>query len=63
MESQVKGESFIPYAGEFLGGSNSAQKSLSVTLGSNGRVLEYSESGGSMESRENQLGTPGGTSH
>ena len=61
VQSEVNGESFIPYAGAFLGGSNSAQKSMTVFLNSEGRVSDYTVSSGGTEYRENQLGTPGGS--
>jgi len=63
VQSEVKGESFIPYAGSFLGGTNSAQKSMRVVLNAQGRVSDYTVSSGGMEYRENQLGTPGGSEH
>ena len=49
-ESSVKGESFIPYAGAFMGGHNSKSKSLNVTL-QDGKVTTYACTGGGMESR------------
>ena len=39
-ESTVKGESFIPYAGPFIGGTRSRNKTLTVIL-NNGRVANY----------------------
>jgi hypothetical protein len=49
-ESSVKGESFIPYAGPFVGGTRSKSKSLSVTL-QDGKVQSLAMTGGGMESR------------
>jgi len=49
-EASVKGESFLPYAGAFLGGSRGSSKSLSVTL-AEGRVTGYTFSGGGSEER------------
>jgi hypothetical protein len=59
-ESQVNGKSFIPYAGAFLGGSSSANKSLKVTLNSSGVVTDYTMTSGGMDYRSNQLGTEAG---
>src|SRR6266567_2168249 len=39
--SQVKAESFIPYAGSFMGGTDSAHKNMRVTLNASGRVTDY----------------------
>ena len=50
-ESRVKGESFIPYAGAFMGGQRSKHKSLNVTLGADGKVSRFDYSGGGTESR------------
>ena len=49
-ESSVKGESFIPYAGAFVGGSRHKQKTLNVTL-LDGKVQSFSSSAGGMETR------------
>jgi outer membrane protein assembly factor BamE (lipoprotein component of BamABCDE complex) len=54
-ESRVKGESFIPYAGPFVGGSNSKHKILTATLGPDGKVTSFSSSAGGLESRSNQV--------
>jgi outer membrane protein assembly factor BamE (lipoprotein component of BamABCDE complex) len=54
-ESRVKGESFIPYAGPFVGGSKSAHKILTATLGPDGKVTSFSSSAGGMETRSNQV--------
>ncbi len=54
-ESRVKGESFIPYAGMFMGGSNSKQKMLMVTLGADGKVTSFNSSAGASEFRSNQV--------
>lgn len=49
-ESSVKGESFIPYAGAFVGGTRSKSKTLNVVL-QDGKVQSYAASGGGTESR------------
>lgn len=49
-ETKVKGESFIPYAGAFLGGGRSKSKTLNVAL-LDGKVKSYTLSGGAGESR------------
>jgi hypothetical protein len=54
VESTVKGESFIPYAGVFMGGSRSKNKTLNVTL-LDGKVSNFNYSGGGMETRSNQI--------
>ena len=51
LESQMKGESFIPIAGPFVGGSRSSHKTLSVTLGPDGRVTHFTSSSGGSEMR------------
>jgi|ERR1043166_639201 hypothetical protein len=48
-ESAVKGESFIPYAGPFVGGTRSKTKTLNVTL-QDGKVVSFASTGGGMES-------------
>lgn len=58
MESRVRGESFIPYAGAFLGGTDSANKTLVVSLGPNGRVTDFSVSSGGTETRHHTQETP-----
>lgn len=50
VESEVRGETFIPYAGAFVGGNRSRNKTLTVTL-ADGKVANYNYSGGGMESR------------
>ena len=50
-ESKVKGQSFIPYAGTFMGGTRSKGKTLMVMLGADGKVTSFSSSGGGSESR------------
>lgn len=49
-EATVKGESFIPYAGAFMGGNRSKAKTLMVTLAEN-KVTNFTFSGGGNESR------------
>lgn len=56
-ESTVKGESFIPYAGAFMGGSRSKVKTLNVMLTDN-KVTNYTYTGGGNESRGTIQGTP-----
>lgn len=51
VESTVKGESFIPYAGHFLGGTRSKHKMLMVSLGSDRKVTSFNFTGGGTESR------------
>ena len=50
-ESTVKAESFIPYAGAFMGGTRSKAKTLMVSLGSDGKVTSFNSSGGGSETR------------
>ena len=56
-ESSAKGESFIPYAGPFVGGSRHKQKSLNVTL-QDGKVQSFSSSAGGMETRGTTQAVP-----
>ncbi len=56
-ESSVKGESFIPYAGPFVGGSRHKQKTLNVTL-QDGKVQSFSSSAGGMETRGTTQAVP-----
>jgi len=56
-EARVKGESFIPYAGPFLGGTRAKHKTLSATL-TNNVVASYTYSGGGMETRNMTQNTP-----
>jgi hypothetical protein len=56
-ESKVKGTSFIPYAGPFMGGSRSQSKTLTITL-TDGKVATYTYSGGGNEMRQNTQDTP-----
>jgi hypothetical protein len=49
-EATVKGESFIPYAGAFMGGERSKAKTLTVMLAEN-KVTSFTFSGGGNESR------------
>jgi outer membrane protein assembly factor BamE (lipoprotein component of BamABCDE complex) len=56
-EAKVKGESFIPYAGPFLGGTRSKSKTLSVMLADN-KVTTYTYSGGGTETRNMTQDTP-----
>lgn len=57
-ESVVKGESFIPYAGPFVGGTKSKGKMLNVTLGGDGTVKNYSASGSGSETRQSLQSVP-----
>ena len=58
MESRMKGQSFIPYAGAFMGGSDSKHKMLMVTLGADGKVTHYNLTGGASETRQTTQDTP-----
>lgn len=49
-ESRVKGETFIPFAGAFVGGATSKVKTLVVQLDQQGKVSSYNYSGGGFES-------------
>src|SRR6266567_7253821 len=44
-QSNVKGQSFIPFAGPFMGGTDTKMKSLNVTL-LNDKVVSFSSTGG-----------------
>lgn len=57
-EARVKGESFIPYAGPWLGGTRSHNKMLTVTLGPDGRVASFSSTAGGMETRQTTQDEP-----
>ena len=59
IQANVTPASFIPYAGAFLDGAQSANKSLTVQLSAN-RVTNYTYSGGDMEMRHGLFGKPGG---
>lgn len=50
VESTVKGETFIPFAGAFVGGTDVKKKSLTVAIGADGKVTEYDFTGGAMGS-------------
>lgn len=50
-ESRVKGKTFIPYAGPFVGGTASATKMLNVVLGPDDKVVSYSITGGAYDTR------------
>ncbi len=52
VEARVKGESFIPYAGPFLGESRSKNKTLFVTSGPDGKVISFNLSTGGTETRQ-----------
>jgi hypothetical protein len=56
-EAKVKGESFIPYAGAFMGGTKAKSKTLSATL-TNNLVASYTFTGGGMETRNMTQDTP-----
>lgn len=56
-EANVKAESFIPYAGAFMGGTRGSNKSLSVTLVAD-RVTGYTFSGGGSEFRQTTQSVP-----
>lgn len=56
-EARVKGESFIPYAGAFMGGTKAKNKTLSATL-TNNIVASFTYSGGGTETRNMTQDTP-----
>jgi hypothetical protein len=56
-EAKVKGTSFIPYAGPFMGGTRSKSKTLSATL-TNNLVASFTYSGGGTETRNMTQDTP-----
>jgi outer membrane protein assembly factor BamE (lipoprotein component of BamABCDE complex) len=58
IESTVKGETFIPYAGAFMGGTRSKNKMLVVSLDVTDVVANFSYSGGGTESRQTTQGVP-----
>ena len=49
-EATAKGATFIPIVGAFAGGANVKTKTLLVCLDTNGKVTDYSYSGGSTQS-------------
>jgi hypothetical protein len=49
-EAQVKGSTFIPLAGAFVGGATSKTKTLTVRLDQSGTVSGYDYTGGGFES-------------
>lgn len=51
--SQVRPESFIPYIGPLVGGSNMQRQEVMVTFGSNGIVKDFSSTQGSSETGMN----------
>jgi outer membrane protein assembly factor BamE (lipoprotein component of BamABCDE complex) len=57
-ESTVKGETFIPYAGAFVGGARTKNKTLMVTLGPDGKVTNFFSSGGGSETRGTTQSVP-----
>jgi hypothetical protein len=56
-ESNVKGQSFIPFAGPFIGGTDTKTKTLNVTL-QQGRVISFASSGGGTEMRQGTQDVP-----
>jgi outer membrane protein assembly factor BamE (lipoprotein component of BamABCDE complex) len=54
-EMQMDGKSFIPIAGAFIGSSNQKSQHLEVTLGSDGKVQNFSSTTGGSASHR---GTP-----
>jgi hypothetical protein len=56
-EATVKGESFIPYAGAFMGGSRGKSKNLTVTLAEN-KVTGFTFSGSGSETRQTTQSVP-----
>ena len=57
-ESKVRGESFIPYAGVFVGGHDTKSKSLTVTL-QDGKAMSFASGGGGLGSRGTTQDVPG----
>ena len=57
-ETTTKGASFIPIAGMFLGGSKTKGKTLSVHLGTDGKVMSFQSSGGGSEARPTTENAP-----
>jgi outer membrane protein assembly factor BamE (lipoprotein component of BamABCDE complex) len=53
VRSEVKGESFIPYAGVFVGGSETESQSVTVTFGPDGIVKDFTSDMGGMETNQN----------
>ncbi len=51
--SSVKGQSFIPIIGGFVGGANTQTQTLIVTFGPDGKVENFIDSHGGMESGSN----------
>ncbi len=56
-QSNVKGTSFIPIAGGFVGGANSKSKTLTVTL-LDGKVQTFSSNAGGTDTRGTTQGVP-----
>jgi outer membrane protein assembly factor BamE (lipoprotein component of BamABCDE complex) len=50
VHAQVKGQSFIPFAGAFVGGTRVNQTSTTFTYGADGTVLDYMHGGTNAES-------------
>jgi hypothetical protein len=48
VQSQVKGETFIPFAGAWLGGTDTKTKTLTVSLDDKGTVSDYEYSGSDL---------------
>jgi hypothetical protein len=48
-ESAINGKQFIPFAGPFLGGVDTKNKSLTVMLASDGTVEDYNYTGGGFQ--------------
>ena len=57
-EVREKGTSFIPYAGTWVGGTQSKEKSLTVTLGADGKVASFASSVGGLETRQTTQDVP-----
>jgi hypothetical protein len=57
VQSNITAQSFIPVVGDVFGGAKSANKSLRVTLGGNGKVQDFSANFGGTEARQNRFGT------
>ena len=57
-EMKIKGQTFIPIVGPFLGGAETKNKVLIVTLEPDGKVKHFESSGGDSEIRHRTLDLP-----
>jgi outer membrane protein assembly factor BamE (lipoprotein component of BamABCDE complex) len=56
-ETRVKGESFIPYAGAFIGGRDHRAQILQVILDANGVVEDFEFSDSTIETKQEGFGS------